>query len=199
MRDQPGVERAQARHRLLPAQGQPSDEVIAPRLGFDGVEFLEPAQRFRGHRMSAGGVEVEELASGMGQTRQLGDAQPEERFIAPVVIDHQLTAPVLEEVPDRGTAATGLIVEEDAGRGPLQIVAAIGPQISPLRLALAGVQRLDRCFVGVQHLPPFEPHPQAIRQGLKPDPQRVHPLGQRRAGDRHPWRSLLRSMRYRGK
>jgi len=47
-------------------------------LGLDGVQGLELAQGFRRHRMTAGGVEVEELASGMGQAGQPGDAQSEE-------------------------------------------------------------------------------------------------------------------------
>ncbi len=42
------------------------------------------------------------------------------------------------------TAATGLVIEDDDGRPAFQVIAAIGPHIGPFRLALAGIELLDR-------------------------------------------------------
>lgn len=83
-------------------------------------------------------------------------------------------------------AAAGLIVEDDDRCSPLQLIASIGPEISPPGLALARIQLLNRGLIGVQHLAPLEQCAQTLHQGLQGQTQLAHPLGQRGAGNRCP-------------
>ena len=67
---------------------------------------------------ATGGVQIEELASAMGQTGQFGDLGTEERLVAAVVVDHQVAAPALQEVPRMRPAAAALVVEHDDRGAP---------------------------------------------------------------------------------
>ena len=49
--------------------------------------------------------------------------------------------------------ATGLIIEHDDRRIPFQIIAAVGPEVGALGLALAGGELLHRGFISVEHAP----------------------------------------------
>lgn len=125
--DEPVVQRSQARFRFALAQYQTGDGIGVARLRFERIQLTDAAQRLFGHRVSASGLQVEEFSSAMRQAGQLDDTLLEARFVSAVVIDHQMAAPVLQEVACMHAAAAGLIVEHDDSGHTLQIVAAIGP------------------------------------------------------------------------
>ena len=83
------------------------------------------------------------------------------------------------------TAAACLVVEDDDPGNVLQVIAPIRPHVGTPGLAAARIELLNRCLVGVQRLPLFEPVRQAIDEGLQPHAQLADPLRERRAGDRH--------------
>ena len=89
----------------------------------------------------------------------------------------------------RATDSTGAgnFTSQTKIRGaPLPVVAAVSPQGSSLRFALAWVELLHRGFAGVQHLSLREPEGQPIDQRLPGDARLNDPLRQPRPGDRHP-------------
>ncbi len=155
------------------------------RLRLDGIQRADASQGVLGHRMTPRRLQVEELSSAMRQTGQLGHALAKQFLVTAVVIDHQMAAPVLQEIPRMLTAAAGLIVEHHDARRPLQVIAAVSPQISAPGLAAARIELLDRRFIGMQNLALFEQQRQSIHQGLQRHAQLTDPLRQRRAGDRH--------------
>jgi hypothetical protein len=97
------------------------------------------------------------------------------------------------------TAATRLVVEHDDPWRAFQIVAAVGPHIGPFGLAFAGIKLLHRRFIGMQHLALQEQFGQPIDQGCRLTPScPTHCASVERAIGT-PWRSLIFSMRYRGR
>ena len=67
-----------------------------------------------------------------------------------------------------------------------QIIAAVRPQISPLRLAFPRVQLANRRFIGMQTAGMAQMFHQTIHQGREGDPQLTDPGTHRPAREHHP-------------
>ena len=63
----------------------------------------------------------------MGHATDFDDPRGEQRFIAGIVIDHQMTLPATQKSPCMRTAAPGLIIEYGDAWPIIEIAAAIGP------------------------------------------------------------------------
>ena len=158
---------------------------LSTRPLFDGIQLADAPQHLYRDRMAAGRMEVEELSSAMRQTGEFSHALPEGLFVSSIVIDHQMAAPLLKKVACMHAAATRLVVEDDDPWRAFEIVAAVGPHIGPFGLALAGLELLHGCLIGMQYLALQEQFGQPIDHGLQAHAQLTDPLRQRRAGNRH--------------
>ena len=69
-------------------------------------------------------------------------------------------------------------VEDDGLRG-VEPRGAVAPQVSPVRLAVAGLEHRNRCLVGVQHVVLEQLCPQRVDQRLQLRAALAHPLRQR--------------------
>jgi hypothetical protein len=88
----------------------------------------------------------------MGHTAELDDPAILEQGLVPrVVVDQEMTAPPLEEVGGMPAGAAHLIIEHHDRGVALQIIAAIGPEIRPLGLALPRGEWLYRGLIGVEY------------------------------------------------
>lgn len=63
-----------------------------------------------------------------GQARQFHHGVGEQAFVAGIIIDHEGTLPVLQEVPGMFAAPVGLVVEEDEGVSLFEIATSVGPE-----------------------------------------------------------------------
>jgi hypothetical protein len=87
----------------------------------------------------------------MRHTTELCYAIGKKGFVAAEVIDHEMTFPVGKEHLGMAPGAARLVIKHHDRRSGLKHRAAIGPQIRPMRLALARIQLRHRCFIGMQH------------------------------------------------
>ena len=110
------------------------------------------AQGAGGDGATIGLRQIEELAPRMGHAAELDDpAILEQGFVSRVVVDHEVAAPPLEEVRGMPAGAADLIIKHHDRGVALQIIAAIGPEIRPLGLALPRGELLYRGLVGVEY------------------------------------------------
>ena len=119
----------------------------------------------------------------MRQASQFGDPGMEQRFIARIVIDHQMASPALQKGLHMAAAATALIVEHNHRIARIEIVAAVDPEISPLGFTLAGIELLDRRFIGMQYRSLPEKFGQPVGQRLQRYTDASYPLCQGRTGN----------------
>jgi len=182
-------------HPLVEGIGEgsgPGLPCLLPCLGIQIRQFplhlVEPAdvvQGCRGHRARAVLCQVEELAPGVGHAASLGDALGEAGLVAGVVVADEGAAPVPEEGPGMfAGAALGEVVDHALCR--FEGRRGVGPKVSPVGFFLAGAEHLDRGFVGVQHRMGEQFCLERIDQRLELHPTDADPLGQGRAGERHP-------------
>lgn len=119
-RKQPSMQICKGWHGVLFAQSEPLCRGRARRLLFDGVQLRNSAQRLLGHRATACSVHVKELAPDVGQARELGRARCKQRFIADVIVDHQMPPPALQEGAGVRTGSAALVVEHDHRRSVIE-------------------------------------------------------------------------------
>ncbi len=149
----------------------------------DAVQRADVLQRLGGQFTLIGDVQVVELATGMRQAADLGDALAEPRLVAGVVVTHQLAPPVAQEGagvfarPTRGEVV-------DRGLQVGERCAAVRPHIGPVGFLLARGQHGHRGLVGVQHRLGQQCGAQSVDQGLQAHTAGAHPLGQRGTRDR---------------
>ena len=71
----------------------------------------------------------------------------------------------------------------DHGFHSLKRPRGVGPQVRPVRLAVAGLEHLHRCLVGMQHAVLEHLCLERIHQRLQAHPADAHPLRQGRSRD----------------
>jgi hypothetical protein len=179
---QPGVQVGQRRHGLLLAHGESLFGCHAVRQLFDGVKLGDTAQCLRGHGAGIGGVHVEKFAADVGQASQLDRSLRKQGLVADIVIDHQVSAPVLQESAGMGACPAFLVVEDDDGRAILPRASAIRPQVCLFGFAAARIELPDRRFVGMQASALPEQFGKPVSQRLHRNADTADPVGQRRAG-----------------
>ena len=113
------------------------------------IEFADPAQCLFGNWMARRRMQIKEFPAAMRQASEFGNALLEQRFVSPVIVGHQMTTPILQEITRMLTAATGLIVEHHDPWRILHVIAPVGTHIGPLGFALAGIKLLHWCFIGM--------------------------------------------------
>jgi len=96
----------------------------------DRVKQRDAAQCIGGDRAAVGGMQFEEFTSYVGQAGELSHACLERGLVAAEIINHELTAPVLEEGACVGACAPALVIKHDDGRPFVQIVGAVGRAIA---------------------------------------------------------------------
>jgi len=85
----------------------------------------------------------------MGHTASFRDARSDQCLVTTVVIAYQCAAPSIQELLGMpGSAAFGEI--EDHRLHGIGAGAAVAPEVSAMRLAVARLEHLDRCFIGMQ-------------------------------------------------
>jgi glycosyltransferase involved in cell wall biosynthesis len=170
---QPGVDVGQGRYGMLLPQCEPVRRRRARRLLFDRVQLRETTQRFLDDGATAGGARVDELAPHMGQASQFHRPRRKQGFVAGVIVDHQMTAPALQEGARVHAGPPGLVVEDDHGWAVVQHIGTVCPQVGVFYLAAAWVQLSHRRFIGMQ----TTSLPEQISE----------PAGQRLQGDTDPF------------
>ena len=129
------------------------------------------------------GPEVVELAPGVRHAARLSDTVFEQRLVAGIVVADQLALPAADELFRVAPAAGFSEVVDDA----LDVVIlrrAPAPQVSLVRLAVAGLQHRHRCLIGMQHLALEQHRFLCIDQRLQANAAHADPLSQRRSRDR---------------
>ena len=102
----------------------PLCRVLAPDLGLDGEQLADPLQRFHGERRGGVGINLEELAPGMGKagdlaesglpSKRVGGVEPLEAGIA---ISMQEAATSFEQPPGMLGLAVGRVEVAHGRRG----------------------------------------------------------------------------------
>jgi hypothetical protein len=123
-------------------------------------------------------VQLEILPPRMGEATELGHALAKDGLIPAEVINHQRSLPVRQEIARVHTRSTGLVVKDHNRRSGLQSIAHVRPEVSSFGLAVAGVQLLHGCFIGMQDRSFQQQHRQTVGQGLQRDADAAHPFGQ---------------------
>jgi hypothetical protein len=127
------------------------------------------AQRFLGELAAVVGPQLVELAPRMSQAGGLGHALRDQRLVAAAVITDQRASSLAQERHGvLACAAVGKVVDDDLVR--LELLRAVAPQVGPVRLAAAGVERRHRHLVGMQHAMREHLRLQRIDQRLKLHP-----------------------------
>ncbi len=148
--DQPCVQVGQGWHGVLFAYVRALLRSHTGGLLFDGIQPCNAAQCLLGHRTAAGGMDVEELASYVGEASELGVSGCKQRLVAHIVVHHEVAAPVLKKGACVRTSAAGLIVEHDHRRPIVECIGSVSPQVGMLGLATAWIELAHRCFIGMQ-------------------------------------------------
>ena len=99
-------------------------------------------------------MQVEELSPRVGKTGQLSTEMGfailrEQRFIANIIVHHQMPRPGSQELPGMFPTPAWLVVEDNDARPGLQIIAAISPKIGFAGFAVTRIQLCYGRFVGM--------------------------------------------------
>lgn len=119
-------------------------------LTFHGIDLGKLLQREFGNLTLVGRVQVEELAPCMRQAAHLGHATGDQRLVAAEVVTGQTAPPVAQECPSMFTRARFAEVV-DHGLHIFECPRGVGPEVGPVRLAVARLEHLHRRLIGMQH------------------------------------------------
>ncbi len=136
------------------------------RFYFDGVQPRNVGERLFGHGVSASSVQVEEFPARMRPATKFGYATAKQRFVSGIIIYHQGSAPILQEISSMFTATADLVVKHHNRRTCVKDVGAVTPQISAPSLARSGFKLLHRGFVGMHYSPLLDQLHQPVGQRL---------------------------------
>ena len=158
-------------------------------ITLDVVQRLEELQRLLAHLALVVGPEFVELATSVGHAAHLGHAQVEALLVPTEVVDDQAAPPArvgaeFEEVP-RVLTTAGLSEVEDHRSDVVELRRAPAPHVSPVRLALAGLEHGDWRFVGMQHWGLQQLRCQRIHQRLQLHAALADPLREGGSCDGH--------------
>ena len=151
-----------------------------PCLALNVVELAEELQRFLGEGALVVDPQIVEFPARVRKTPNLDHALSEQPLVPRVVVADELAAPAVEEVLGMRRAAALSEVVHDGVQG-IELGRAVAPDVCAVRLALAGDQHRDRCFVSVQNRTLEQCRPQRIDQGLQAHAADSDPLGECRA------------------
>ena len=110
------------------------------RLLLDRVQLGDLAQRLLRQRAAIGSVQIKKLAPDVSKAGQFDRALCKQGLLAGTVVDHQVVAPVVQEVARMDTAPGVLIIEDDNGRPFFPGAGAVCPQVGLADLAAAGIE-----------------------------------------------------------
>ena len=151
-------------------------------IALDVVDLGELLQGEPGDLAFVCRMQVKEFAPGVRQAADLGHAAGDRGLVTSEVVADQCPLPVAQEAA--GMLARSGLTEVVHHRlhvfeGPWRV----GPQVSPVRSALARLEHLHRRFVGVQHALAQYLGLERIDQRLQPHAAGAHPLRQGGARD----------------
>jgi hypothetical protein len=127
-------------------------------------------------------VQVKELAPGVRQAAHLGDATSDRLLVSGVVVADQTALPIPQE--GSGVFAGARLAEVvHHGLGIFECPRRVGPQVGPVRLAVARPEHLHRRLIRMQHAVLEDQGPQGVHQRLQLHAAATHPLRQGRSGD----------------
>ena len=122
-------------------------------------------------------VQIEELAPRVRQAADLGHTTCDQGLVAAEVVTGQAAPPATQEGPRMITGAR-LAEVVDHGLHIFECPRGVGPEVGPVRLAVAGLEHLHRRLIGMQHAVLEHLSLECIHQRLQPNPACAHPLCQ---------------------
>jgi len=130
-------------------------------------------------------MQVEEFTPRMRPAPQLDAGQSgcgKQDFVPGIIVDQQMSLPVLQKVPCMPATTADLIVEDDDARSGLKIIAAIGPQVSFAGFASTRIELCHRRFIHMQRAALQQVPGQTIRQRLQGKTDAACPFDQGETG-----------------
>jgi len=98
-----------------------------------------------------------------------------------------------------GVSPAFLVVEDDDRRPGLSRTGSVSPQVGLPRLAGAGIELADRCFIGMQAIALAQQLASRSASGCRATPMRPIRSASVERASGTPWRAAICSMRYSGK
>jgi hypothetical protein len=157
---------------------------VTADVGFDGIEFADPAQRLCRDRRVGGLRDLVKPASCMAPTCGEHNVALAGQGLEASIAFHVQNAPEVFEMRSRTLSLAVRCKHTDRSRWlrstPGALLAGIDPETSSLRSPATGIEHRDRCVVGKQMIGGKHAFGQPLMQFLKPPTGTADPSGQRR-------------------